>query len=454
MNLTKTMIARWGTGMAALALGISVLGSPPPEKVMKDLKHLEHDPLFQEMARALEVGDTDTAYVLVNRLLAKDYFSRGIKAAAEGDFAGAAADFERVLAIDPEHHRARAELARTYFSMGEFVRSRSEFEQVLAAEPPDTVKDNIQRFLDRMEPGVAPRNWAVRVSAGALYDDNVNFGPVSDVIKVAPLLLGTTTIDRLGVTGDSQPEDSFGAYGYISASSQKDLGDQGAWMLFGEASYYQTWLDTASDFEIQYVGLKAGPRHAGRHHLVDAPLKYEHIHRGSDSLVDIYGTTPSMVYAHSQDWHWTTGTTLEYRDYNEFDALDSLYLKAGESVTHFFGNRRQSVAAGLSGFYEDADDDAFSDLGFETFLAGQFFLPWGLSATLKAQYRREWYDEREELAPESREDDEYQLEAQLNKRLTERWSLTSSYQFTRNESTFELHEYERNFVTLGVQGNL
>ena len=61
---------------------------------------------------------------------------------------------------------------------------------------------------------------------------------------------------------------------------------------------------------------------------------------------------------------------------------------------------------------------------------------------------------REELAPSSRRDDEFVLEAQCKKPLSHSVNVSATYQYTLNESSFELYEYERNLLTVGIDGAL
>ena len=58
---------------------------------------------------------------------------------------------ERHLAAVPANDRARLELARGYFLLGEYTRARSEFEFVLRYNPPAGVKSNIAGFLQAMQ---------------------------------------------------------------------------------------------------------------------------------------------------------------------------------------------------------------------------------------------------------------------------------------------------------------
>ncbi len=423
--------------------------------MLDQLQHLEDDPLYGQVEQALAAGDLETARALVHRLMAGERFRLGMAALESGDSPNAAAEFERVLALDPYHHLARAELARTYFTMNELARSRHEFERVLAAGPPDEVRTDIERYLARLaEPSPARRSWSVRVVAGALYDDNVNYGPAAEFIRVRPIALGASTITRLSVSDESRPQEAHGVYTSVSAFGHHEAGTPGSWSWFGEANYYETWLEDAQDFEVRYGSLSAGPRHITRTRLLDLPLRYEHIRRGGETLVDIVGTSPALVHAPDDTHHWVTSAAAEYRDYDEANSLDSVYGKLGQSYRRFFNHGAHNASAGLFGLRQHADDKVFSNTGVEVVLTATLRLPWQSTAALRGQYRGEWYDEAEVLAPASRQDNQFLFEAQVKKHITEQWAVALTYQYTRNTSTFDLYDYDRNFATVGIVGNL
>ena len=60
----------------------------------------------------------------------------GIAAIDSGELTRGVFALERVLAVNPNHAQARAEIARAYFLMGENKVARQEFEQVKQARPP------------------------------------------------------------------------------------------------------------------------------------------------------------------------------------------------------------------------------------------------------------------------------------------------------------------------------
>ena len=94
---------------------------------------------------------------------------------------------ERHLSAVPANDRARLELARGYFLLGEYTRARAEFEFVLRYNPPAGVRANINGFLQAMQVREnADRRSSARFYAeiGAGHDNNVNGGTFHDSYRV------------------------------------------------------------------------------------------------------------------------------------------------------------------------------------------------------------------------------------------------------------------------------
>jgi tetratricopeptide (TPR) repeat protein len=94
---------------------------------------------------------------------------------------------ERHLAAVPGNDRARLDLARGYFELGDYVRARSEFEFVLRYNPPKDVRSNIERYLDAMQTRDAFANKAssqLYLELGAGRDSNVNAGTYNSQITL------------------------------------------------------------------------------------------------------------------------------------------------------------------------------------------------------------------------------------------------------------------------------
>ena len=135
---------------------------------------------------------------------------------------------ERVLALQPQNHLARAEIARAYLAMGERDAARREFETVRGQPIPEQAKANIERFLAAIRAADTTRVDGF-IELGAGYDSNVNAATSAAQVALPALGGVIATLDPL----TTRRGDSFGALaGGISVTHKLSE----AWALVGNAS--------------------------------------------------------------------------------------------------------------------------------------------------------------------------------------------------------------------------
>jgi hypothetical protein len=144
------------------------------------------------MQQLVKAGKSRQAYELAlehrGRLEGRPGFDLyyGIAAVDAGHVSEGVLALERVLAHHPDHGRARVELARGHFLLGDNRRARRQFRRVLANDPPQAVREKVRRFLAALQ----ARERAVRVGIsggveiGVGYDSNVNVAPDEERIDI------------------------------------------------------------------------------------------------------------------------------------------------------------------------------------------------------------------------------------------------------------------------------
>ena len=161
------------------------------------------DSTLSQAQQLIQKRDAQGAYNLLKPLEAQragdpefDYLL-GIAAidsgrATEGVFA-----LERVLAVNPNHAQARAELARAYFILGENETAKREFEAVKQQGVPPEVAPTIEKFLSAIDQAKAAtsKQWTGYLEGGIGHDTNVNSGTAnSQFVATAIPQLGPATL--------------------------------------------------------------------------------------------------------------------------------------------------------------------------------------------------------------------------------------------------------------------
>jgi tetratricopeptide (TPR) repeat protein len=151
-------------------------------------------------------------------------FLYGLAALNAGRVAEGVLALERHLAAAPGNDRARLELARGYFLLGEYPRARSEFDFLLRSKPPAGVRANIESYLQAMQLREGSSTRAVArlyAEAGGGYDSNVNLAPSADLVNIG---LDKVTLDPASrQVGDSFAQVAVGGLHQMRVSSRMSL---------------------------------------------------------------------------------------------------------------------------------------------------------------------------------------------------------------------------------------
>ena len=151
---------------------------------------------------AFERGDYDRALAHFQRAFRQTpgsinlSFSLGLAAMGAGDYETAAAAFDRVLAIDPNLDRAKVELARAYFHMGLYTVSDALFREIAdSPETPETVRQNVQHYLDCIGELRRTHRLSGLVTLSTVRDSNARVSP-SGPVAIPGLPRLTVPVER------------------------------------------------------------------------------------------------------------------------------------------------------------------------------------------------------------------------------------------------------------------
>jgi tetratricopeptide (TPR) repeat protein len=452
---TKTGLSAFQIAIKENATGVAKLLA---EKTGAPYKEAFLDDTFVQGEQALASGDLARAYSIFNELLKKDpgnekvNFALGLACKSLRDFSRAQLAFERVLQINPDNDRARFELGRIYLERKQFAAAGETFRAILAHQPPASVKEEVEKLLLQAESGLQRWTFGGRLDVGGIDDDNVNVGPDSEVINIAPIIFGSQSIDTLTVEEESRPVRAKGLFASGVLSAAYDMGEPREWGMTMAGAYFQNWLDGERSHESTYARVGLGPGHVAARNRFEVLTTAAFIENGHEPLVTIYGVAPMFRWANGgkADWQWTTTGAVDYRDYDTLNDRDGAYVQLNQSFKHYIGARRSSLSMGIAISHDYTDEDVYENTAIEWNMAGELRLPWNSALYGKMRYIESDYSARETLAPEDRADTQSQFIVGGNKMITSRWGLDINHQITDNNSTFGLYRYDRAVTTIST----
>lgn len=258
--------------------------APEPEPAPEPDPEPEIPQLVLDIRQALAENRVDDA-----RQLAEDGFNdyvgipeydfeAGRAHFHSGNFDHAMGHFDRAVMVEPRNMRYRLELARARFAARDFEGARGQFIRVLDADPPDTVADNIQRFLDIIDRRLAGRRpstefWA---EGGLGYDDNP-LGAADDSFDL--LFFGIVLEDQVSLEAES---DWF-HFQEVGVSRRQPRTRTSAWEA--EASFRNRGYFDVDDADQQQAQAQFGPQwEPAEGHSRSVPVQLSHIRLGGETF--------------------------------------------------------------------------------------------------------------------------------------------------------------------------
>jgi outer membrane protein len=153
------------------------------------------DALTDQARSLLDAGKPTQAFALLesqeSARAGEPYFDflLGLAALDVGQNTRAVFALERVLAVEPNHVRARAEIARAYLALGEADTARKEFETVQKLGVPADVSLTLERYISAarqvQDQSKTTTNGYLELTLG--YDTNLNLGPNRNSVVIPGL---------------------------------------------------------------------------------------------------------------------------------------------------------------------------------------------------------------------------------------------------------------------------
>ena len=430
-----------GHALAAAALCLASLGAAAAP--------------LDDMRRQVEASQFEQAWAtaLANPQLIGDVhfdFLYGVAAINVGRVPEGLLALERHLSAVPANDRARLELARGYFLLGEYTRARAEFEFVLRYNPPAGVRANINGFLQAMQTREgADRRATARVYAefGIGHDTNVNGGTFRDEI-VLPL----ATLRPLG-TPSGQVPDGF-AQVAVGGQHLARVTNRLSVFVGGDLDHRANFTEKA--YDITNAGLYAGFSQLSASALWRVTLSGGHLQVGRNPFRDtLQLSTEASVTLTPELSVMGFAQYAEYRHADADEQRDARASTLGMTLTRGFADVPGAPSVGVRlSWAQEQNQRLRSDLSKDTALLRLFaavtpFDALRVAAGLTGY--RQMYGKEDIVFGTERKDDALGVDLMVNYTFDPRWSLRADAAWTRNRSNQDLYDSSRKSASLKLR---
>lgn len=408
-----------------------------------------------EVWRLLQDGKASRAYDVATQSLPADDpdrdLLRGVSASESGRAAEAIPLLRRHLAQHPSHAqnpRARLELGRAYYQVGELDAAQKEFEAVLNANPPPPVANNIREALSTIRAemeGHRPRLGGF-AEFGLGYDSNINAG-VKDANVNLPVF-GLTTLADSAVARDAGVALLSGGVD-LSYAPRRDL------VTFGSARADLRFHQNNSDLDQMGHTLAGGVGYAVGRNQIRGSLSWSGLridYRTYRDAVTGMVEWNRQLDAHSQAGLYGQFGGLRYEGNN---ALRNARLHGlGLAYTRALQAQMKPIMRLSASYTVEDNTEGREDLGRDLLgaRAGVEMQPrenWSVDAGLTLQSAR--HRAADPLLATTRKDDYIALDLGAGYRIHEGLSVRAELQFSRNDANIDLYDYKRAFGVIKLR---
>ncbi len=392
-------------------------------------------------------------------------FEEGMQALENDRLQSAMKAFQSILSQQPSLHRARLELAVAYYRSLQYAEARKLAQTVLDdPQTPPEVRVTVLAFLAQVQKDEAA--MAVRheitpsISAGLMYDSNVNVGPSSDIVEGNPLLV-------LAPGSQAQSDNALvlaaGVAHRFQPGTTYQFGEQTASFLWqSQASLYNRAYNDMDDFDLTILTGSTGPALVVlKHWRANLALNVDRIWLGGSELAVFTSLNPAVTWQFNNG-ELTWDATVTDRSYDN-DAptaqggdggREGTYEATGITAGRYFNNRKVAMQVGAHVLNFNADEARYGNDGYEM-LAGVIVKAWPNGTVYgRANYRDVEYDAIEPGFAEARDEQEKRLTAgfqhDIKSGYLEKWTVNGGIQYTDNKSNISIYEYDRRQITLNL----
>jgi tetratricopeptide (TPR) repeat protein len=392
--------------------------------------------LLLEPSESARAGDMEFDFLLALAALEAGQNTRAVFA------------LERVLAMDPNNVRARAEIARAYLALGETQTAAQEFETVKKQGVPADVSLTIDRYIAaaRRIDDLNATSLTGYLEATIGYDTNVNVGPNKSSVAI-PGFGGLP----FKLSKDSRSNDD--TYASIGGGFNLRTPIGNGYMLLLGASASQR-----NNFSLQQFDTQTGDANVGVTRAVDQDVYTLMAQTGVVSVDGIRFRNATGVTGQWQrnlDARNQVGAFAQYTDlqYPSQDVRDANRWVAGASYAHLY---REGIMAFASTYLvqELPQKSHVGWLGFDGFgmrFGGRMNYDARTVLFGGATYEYRGYSKEDPSFLSKRRDNQYGLLFGVTRYFTKEWSVTPQLSLTYNDSNQELYEYNREMFSVTVR---
>jgi len=375
--------------------------------------------------------------------------SLGIAANEAGEFSRAIFALERVLSVQPDNARARAEMGRALFAVGDIKGARQVFQQTKDQGVPVEVAATLDQFLraiDKIEQA-GLSSWKAFAEVGLGNDTNINSGPGVNSVAVPAFGGLVLTLNPGGVkTGASFATAAVGASGRYVIDSR--------WSLIGNVA--TNWRGNSggnSAFNTTQSDVTAGASYIVERNDYSLVAQYSASGVGGTNVRNSTGVVGEWTYRFDGFRQITSYVQLGYLAYPLQGVRDATRNVIGSTYAHLFSNGLLA----FGGLYFGAEKEKAAGVphlghklsGLRLGTQKPINPSMALFATLGWEGRN--FGGVDPLFLVTRQDRQTSLNLGMTWSPAKDWRITPQIALTRSSSNIVINDYDKRMISIAAR---
>ncbi len=405
-----------------------------------------------QIAQALDEGNIEQAYqsALVGRSNEEGEpgfdFLYGLAAIGVGNYQEAVFALERVIALQPGNDRARVELGRALFHLGNHASAAEHFNTVLSHNPPPNVKWRINSFLANINREIDYRNgkWSFGLGIALGHDSNINNSTSLSTVDIPAL--GTINLDEESRAVSSNYRELIAEAAFNRPLSKTEG-------LFARASLKEKDYLSNDDYDSLTLGLIAGYQTQRGSSRLRVPVQLQWMQLDGEHYRDLatVGIDWSSPVADRQTMTlFAQGGLLKYAKQSEKDIRLGLF---GIAYNHELERSGSYVSASFYAGREDTINNDSPQNGRDYYgIKGGF--QWEPAPDQRAYLVAGWQESdhsaRDPVFASVRRDQQVELLIGWQKQLDRHFKLKAELELTDNRSNITIYDFDRRQLGLDI----
>jgi len=407
------------------------------EKGMKAFKDKDYQLAYDQFLKAFEI--------------IPDHFSINFylgRAAYEiGNYEMAVMVFERALIINPGDNRVKLEMSRAFHRLGVNDMARKNLNEVLLSDPPETVKQNIEKFLAYINRSEQRHFFSGTVSLGLDWNDNVWTSPSNNTIS--------TILGRVSLTGPSAKEIDDFIYSAIAELNHTYSFPYSRFSWQTRGTGYKALYQKEHDLDTLYLSMETGPDYVLKKGVAGIHVTADYMDLDYAQYSDSVGGRAFYRHMFAPSLVVTPGLAYQSRSFSTNSSRDSDNFRFDLSTAFLV---RGLWCNTILGFEQDRAEDneySYDRYLFELSVNREF----NKGVTLYGSYSYAYssYGGTSDLFDQPRRDHIHTVGCGIKKRLwqssdqRQSFSVSLGYRHVRADANLDLYEYSKNIINSALE---